>query len=391
MSEQVVRIDSEAWEAVDEATDGAASVCYQCGTCTATCPWGKFDGEPLSVRNLVRRAQTGQDGDGEAFADDLYRCLTCHACETQCPRDVDIVDAMLGLRELAFAEDEAPGRLENALWSVYEEDNPWERPASERADWLEAVPDDVDVQVGGEADVLYYVGCTPSYDPGLQDVPVAMVRLLDAADVDFAVLGEEESCCGDVVKQTGEPDFFAQLAESNSQQFEATGADTVVTSSPHCAETFIEDYDLDAEVVHYAEYLVDLLEADRLPIDDLDRDVTYHDPCDLSRGMDVVEAPRVVLDSVGTDLTEMEQHGSDGLCCGGGGGNMWQESELDERFADRRAKQADETGAAELVTACPYCVQNLEDGVKKTGVDMPVRDLTQVVIEALDATEEANA
>jgi Fe-S oxidoreductase len=385
MSQDVTRVDADAWDRVVELTDGAAAVCYQCGTCTATCPWGELDDEPLSVRDMMRRAQRGVDGEGDA--EELYACLTCRACEVGCPRGVDIVDAVTGLREEAFAEDRAPGRLENALWSVYEDDNPWERPASERGDWLEEVPDDVDVQVGGDAEVLYYVGCAPSYDPSLQGVPVAMVRLLDAADVDFAVLGDEEVCCGDVVKQTGEPDFFAQLSEANAEQFGATGAETVVTSSPHCAETFVEDYDLDAEVVHYTEYLADLLEDGDLEVGDLDRTVTYHDPCYLARGMSVLDAPRRLLSAVGAEMVEMDEHGAHTLCCGGGGGNMWRESELDERFADRRAAQADDTGAEELVTACPYCVQNLEDGVKKTGVDVPVRDLTELVVEALDAAD----
>lgn len=388
MSQPAVRIDDEAWDRVVELTDGAASVCYQCGTCTARCPWGYFDDEPLSVRNLMRRAQLGLDGEGDA--DDLYRCLTCRACEVGCPRGVDIVDAMLGLREHAFATDQAPGRLEGALWSVYEEDNPWERPASERGDWLDDVPDSVDVQVGGQAEVLYYVGCAPSYDPSLRDVPVAMVRLLDAADVDFAVLGDDEVCCGDVIKQTGEPDFYEELAEMNAEQFGETAAETIVTTSPHCAETFAADYGLDADVVHYTEFLADLLEAGELEVGDLDTTVTYHDPCYLARGAGVIDAPRRLLRAIGVDLVEMAENRENTLCCGGGGGNMWQESELEERFADRRADQADATGAEELLTACPYCVQNLTDGVKKTGVDLPVRDLTELVVEAVDAVAESD-
>ncbi|MDX1748181.1 MAG: (Fe-S)-binding protein, partial [Halobacteriales archaeon] len=317
----------------------------------------------------------------------------CRACEVSCPRGVDIVDAMLGLRKAAFAENKAPGRLEGALWSVYEESNPWERSSSERGEWLDDVPDDVDVQVGGEAEVLYYVGCAPSYDPALRDVPVGIVRLLDAAAVDFAVLGDEEVCCGDVVKQTGEPDFYAELSEMNGEQFAATGASTIITSSPHCAESFVADYGLDAEALHYTTFLADLIEDGRLAVGDLNRQVTYHDPCYLSRGLDEIEAPRRILNAVGADLIEMTESRARTLCCGGGGGNMWQETELEERFADRRATQAEATGADELLTSCPYCVQNLRDGVAKTGVDMPVRDLVELVIEAHDAavTEEESS
>lgn len=381
MSQSYIRVDDDTWDRVNEVTGGAANECYQCGTCTATCPYGKFGQEPLSVRNLVRKAQVGQDGLGDA--EELYSCLTCHACESRCPRDVDIVDAILGLRELSFDEGGAPAELENALWGVYEDDNPWDRPASDRDEWLDAVPDDVDVQVGGQADVLYFVGCSPSYDPQLRETPVGIVTLLDAAEVDFTVLGDQESCCGDVVRQTGEDDFFDELAGINGDRFAETGADVIVTSSPHCADTFASAYGLDAEVRHYTEYLLDLVDEGRLELGSVDADVTYHDPCYLARGGSAtVDEPRRLLEEVDVQVTEMADAGEDALCCGGGGGNMWLESESDTRLADRRAKQAEATGAEELVTACPYCVQNLDDGVAKEGVDMEVTDLVTVLLDA---------
>lgn len=381
MSQGYVRVDNETWDRVNEVTDGAANECFQCGTCTATCPFGKFGDEPLSIRNLVRKAQVGQDGLGDA--DELYRCLTCRACESQCPRDVDIVDSMLGLRELSFEDGGAPAELENALWSVYEDDNPWERPASDRDEWLDAVPDDVDVQVGGQAEVLYFVGCSPSYDPQLRETPVGIVTLLDAAGVDFTVLGDQETCCGDVVRQTGEDEFFDELAGLNSNQFAETGADVIITSSPHCADTFASTYDLDAEVRHYTDYFLELVEEGDLELGTVDGEVTYHDPCYLVRGSEsIVDEPRALLDEVEVQVTEMADSGDEALCCGGGGGNMWLESNGESRLADRRARQAEETGAKELVTACPYCVQNLEDGVKKEGADLAVRDLVTVLLDA---------
>lgn len=379
MSSDLIRLDPEDRTLVLEATDGAANVCFQCGTCTATCPWYELDGEPLSVRSMMRSAQLGTDGYDEA----LYRCVTCRACEAACPRGVDIVDAVTGLRELSFGRDEAPGRLEGALWSVYEDGNPLERPASDRDAWMEELPDDFSVPIGATADVLYYVGCSPSYDPALQSVPAAIVQLLAAAEVDYTVLGAEEACCGDVVRQTGEPDFFDQLAEGNASAFAETGAETIVASSPHCAMTFDDEYDLDVEVRHYTEFLADLVAAGDLELDSLDRTVTYHDPCYLSRGMEVVEAPRELLGAAGIEVREMDHSGADTLCCGGGGGHMFREVETEERFADRRARQADETSVEELVTACPYCVQTLEDGVKTTGSDLEVRELSTVLLEAL--------
>jgi Fe-S oxidoreductase len=383
MSGTPLSVDDDRWDRIVDATGGAANVCYQCGTCTATCPYGALDEEPISVREMMRRTQLGVDGADE----ELYRCLTCKACEASCPRGVDIMDAMLGLRDVAFEEDAAPGRLEGALWSVYEEDNPWERPASDRDAWLEEVPEDVDVPVGEDAEVLYYVGCSPSYDPALQSTPAALVQLFEAADVDYTVLGGEEVCCGDVVRQTGEPDFFDQLSELNADAFEATDAETIVTSSPHCAETFADGYDLEAEVVHYTEFLADLVAAGDLAFGDLDRTVTYHDPCYLARGLAVIEAPRTLLAAAGVEVDELAKSGADTMCCGGGGGNMWTEGDLDERFADRRAKQADDTAAEELLTACPYCVQTLDDGAKTVGASPAVRELAPVLLEAVEAAE----
>ncbi len=381
---ETVTLDEEGWSDLVERTNGAVAACYQCGVCTATCPWGSMDGGPVPVRTMMRRAQLGVNGHDEQ----IYRCLTCKACEKRCPRGVNITDAIVGLREKTFEEAGPPGELQNALWSVYEENNPWDRPASDRGSWMEELPDHVDVPVGTEAQVLYYVGCAPSYDPALQSLPSALVQLLQAAEVDATVLGDEEVCCGDVVRQTGEADFSAQLAEMNAETFEETNAELIVTSSPHCAETFRDTYDLNAHVVHYTEYLKALWEHNRLQFDDLNRSVTYHDPCYLARGMNVVESPRTLLKAAGANIIEMSKSGMNTLCCGGGGGQMWRETELEERFSDRRAKQAGKTGAEELVTACPYCLQMLEDGVKTTNVDLPVRDLATVLLEALDTDHD---
>ena len=383
MSGTPLHVDGEQFQRVVEATDGAANVCYQCGTCTATCPYDAVGEDPISVRDMMRRTQLGVDGHGE----ELYRCLTCKECEASCPRGVDIMDAMLGLREVAFENDAAPGKLEGALWSVYEEDNPWERPASDRDEWLDEVPDDIDVPVGEQAEVLYYVGCTPSYDPALQSVPAAMVQLLDAADVDYTVLGDEEVCCGDVVRQTGEPGFFEELSEMNGTLFEETGAETIIATSPHCAETFADEYGLDAEVKHYTEFLLELVEDGALNFGDLDRTVTFHDPCYLARGMAIVEPPRQLLAEAGVEVDELPESGDSTMCCGGGGGNMWNDVDPEERFADKRAEQADETEAEELLTACPYCVQTIDDGIKKVGADLEIRELAPVLLEALEAAD----
>ncbi len=376
-------VDDERSKKIIEATNGVANVCFQCGTCTATCPWISFDEGPISIRDLMRRAQLGIND----FGEELYKCLTCKECEVSCPRGVDITDGIIGLREIAFKDDKAPDQLENALWSVYEEENPWEQPASDRDTWLESVPDGIDVPTGKKADVLYYVGCSPSYDPSLHTVPSALVQLFEKAGVNYTVLGDKEVCCGDVVRQTGETDFFDELSNMNTKTFKETSADTIVTTSPHCAETFSKKYDLSADVVHYTEFLLDLVESGDLKLGNINRTVTFHDPCYLARSMAVIDEPRSLLSEVGIEIEELNKSGVKTLCCGGGGGNMWQERDIEERFADYRAKKADKTDSEELLTACPYCVQTLKDGVKKVGADISVRELSTVLLEAANIAE----
>lgn len=364
MPERIVELDDERWEQVHRLTAGAMSACYQCGTCTATCPLLQYLGRPFSARTILRRAQLGLDG----WPEDVWLCTACGLCETRCPREVHIVETIMGMRALAFQQRKVPPAVYKLLWSVLEDGNPWNGSRSRRALWAKGL----DVRDAAQGvNVLLYVGCAVSYDRQLQRLAQNMVHRLSRAGVHFGILGEREKCCGDAVRVTGERGYLQQIIEDNIQQFKRTGAEVIVAISPHCFDIFrnlYPHYGLAAEVLHYTEYLERLLDSGSLRPPELrEATVAYHDPCYLGRTNGVFEAPRRLLQSVpGLQLQELADNRMNALCCGGGGGGMWLEEE-GERLADKRFTQAKAAGVSVLTTACPYCVQNFRDSAGRLG------------------------
>ncbi len=362
MAEPVVQLDDELWEKVYRRTAGAMNPCFQCGTCSATCPLLSYLRRPFSARKILRRAQLGRE-DG---MEDVWLCNACRSCEVRCPRDVHIVEAIMGLRSLAFKGGEVPPEMYRLLWSTLEEGNPWNGPRSERGKWADGL--NLKEATDG-VDVLLYVGCAVSYDPRLQRVARNTARILKKAGVNFGILGNREKCCGDAVRVTGERGYLERLIEDNVKTFGETGAFTVVAISPHCFDMFrnlYPRYGLETEVLHYTEYLERMLDAGELKIPKVKKSrVAYHDPCYLGRYNGIFEPPRKLLESVpGLQLEELRENKLNALCCGGGGGGMWRE-EGGERLSDSRLKQVKEADMPLLATSCPYCIQNFEDSSRR--------------------------
>lgn len=376
----VIDLDDALWERVMAATDGAVAPCFQCGVCTATCPWGLLQAEPVNVRQLMHRAQLGIAQEDGA----MWWCTTCRACEVQCPRGVPIADVMLALRSLAWKDGHAPRGLTSVMWALYWDANPWRRPPSQRALWAKGL-DVKSFEPGDEA--LYYVGCTPSYDSRTQKVARALVALFREAGVAFGTLGEDEPCCGDAAYGLGQRDYVRRIVDANVELFSQRGVQTLVTTSPHCYDMFRNQYPAQAGLrpLHYSQYLAALVDEGRLRFDKpFEARVTFHDPCYLSRRNGVQAEPRQVLAAIpGLELLEMARSGEGTLCCGGGGGRMWMETKAGERFADLRVEEALDSGAEILVTACPHCIACLEDGVKLSGRDLRVMDLAELAASAL--------
>jgi Fe-S oxidoreductase len=233
------------------------------------------------------------------------------------------------------------------------------------------------------ATTILYVGCTASYDPRAQRTARSLARILAAAEVPFRLLGDQEVCCGETPRALGVNGLFRELSTRNAETLRSVGATRVVTLSPHCFDALKAGLGDQVEVVHYSQLLDELLSAGKLKVSGYRPGLmTYHDPCYLGRQHGVYEPPRRLLESAGAKLVEMARTRQWALCCGGGGGNMWRESNSEDRLADLRVTEARETGAAVLATACPFCVTCFS-GARTPGPEhMTVVDVAEVVARA---------
>jgi Fe-S oxidoreductase len=381
--EEVPIIDDQLWEQLVELTNGAVALCYQCGVCTATCPWGLVRQQPLSVRTLMRQAQLGLQSENGS----LWLCTTCAQCEAYCPRGVNIADVFRSLRTVAWEKRHPEKGLPTLLWSIFWNNNPWSQPPTQRARWASKL--NIPIFNPDEHEVLLYVGCTCSYDQRAQKIAAALVHVLRAAGVEFGFLGEEEPCCGEAALSVGHKDYFAEVAAHTMQVFLARGVTQLVTISPHCYDVFRNHYPLEVDEFqphHYTQYLSYLMAEGRLALaQPVDLRVTFQDPCYLGRINGEFQAPRQILQSIpGIQLVEMEHNAEDSLCCGGGGGRMWLETPPGERFSDLRVEQAVRTEAEMLVTACPFCITCLEDSLKaQKRTPIEVRDIAEIAVMAV--------
>jgi heterodisulfide reductase subunit D len=257
-------------------------------------------------------------------------------------------------------------------------------PNSERAMWAEFMPSPPKRLFRKRAEVIYFVGCMSSFSPQIQDIPAAVVQVLEKADVDFAILGENEWCCGYPLIVAGMHSEAAQLIEHNTKEIEKTGASKVVFSCPSCYRTFREHYSLNAKLYHHTEFIQELIEAKRLKLRGYSVKLTYHDPCDLGRHSRIYEAPRKVLRALKAELVEMPRVREIALCCGGGGDLELVEPELTSDISHTVAREAEGTGASVLVTACQQCKRVLKKGVAEVGAKLEVKDIAEVVLEGME-------
>ena len=387
IAQDEVVIDDDRWQELVELTAGAATICYQCGVCTAICPWGEVREGTVSIRAMMRQAQLGLLDQSE----ELWLCATCAQCEAYCPRGVNITGVIRGLRYLVWLQRQTPKGLPSLLWSIHWNNNPWSQPPSLRSSWVGDLS--VPIYDPGQHEVLFYVGCTAAYDRRAQQVARSLVRLFEAAEISFGFLGDEEPCCGEAALNVGHKPYFQEIVAEAFRRFQEKGVRQLVTISPHCYDVFRNHYPAhqgqkEFKVHHYTQYVAQLLREGRLHLDSsVMRRVTFHDPCYLARHNDETDAPRQILESIsGLKLVEMAHAGVDSLCCGGGGGRMWLETEAGQRFADVRVQEALATEAEILVTACPFCIACLEDGLKAQGIqELVVMDVAEISVLSLNS------
>ncbi|MGD8367666.1 MAG: (Fe-S)-binding protein [Desulfobacterales bacterium] len=375
----------EVIDEILEAGGEAFRLCFQCGLCDTVCPWNRV--RQFSIRKIIRQATFGlTEIDGE----DIWRCTTCGRCPQRCPRGVKQIEVGVSLRRVASNYEIFPASVKSARTaraSIISEGNPIQGERKKRADWAK---DHAVKKFTEGTDVLYFVGCYLSYDPRMKKVAVATTEILNKAGVDFGILGSQENCCGESIRKTGSEEVFKRLAKENIKTFIDNGVRKILVSSPHCYHTFKNEYPefmVNFEVVHVAQYLLELIDEGRLQFANaVAKKVTYHDPCYLGRHNEIYDEPRKVLGKIpGLELVEMPDFGKDSLCCGGGGGRIWMDTPKNERFSDLRLLQAHDVGAQVLATACPYCITNFEESRLNLEYEdvLDVQDITEIVREAL--------
>jgi len=421
-----------------------ATHCQRCSTCkwshlwevkshrfARNCPsvvYGKFDTYAAQGKNDIATALLNGELNWEESKDRLleiiYRCPVCASCDVSCKRvmDLDIIGVLDALREEACEKGYGPlPAHKEFIHSIMNYDNVWKQPRTRRANWAKKL-DIKDLGKAGEtADVLYYVGCTYAYKPGMETVPVNTAKILKAAGVDFGILGAKEICCGGIADNVGDKKSFEEIAQKNLDMFKATGVKTIVTNCPGCFMAFSEKYarmqkidtkDLPYRVLHSTQFIAELLESGKLTFTKpVDMTVTWHDPChlgrrgepythwegkrvtfgltepprEMNRGVNgIYEAPRTILKAIpGVRLVEMERIKEYSWCCGSGGGAKSAYPDFALATAKERIEEAEATGAAAIVTACPWCESNLSDGIDASGSVLGIEDILNLAVQAL--------
>jgi len=359
--------------------------CIQCGRCTAGCP--------VSLRthlNVRRVVYDGMRGVGPKDAKGLpaaWNCTTCSNCTDRCPKGVKPMELVIGLRSAAIEKGRIEPTIRDALESTLKHGNPWGRGRDKRMEWAE----ELDVPVAGEGEaipLLFYVGCTPAYDPEAQSVAGALAALFKAAGVEYSTLGTNESCCGNDIKRMGEEGLFEMLVDGNKEEFGGHEIGRIVTGSPHCMNTFKNEYgEMPADTIHYSQLLAELLEDGKLKFGgSVEKKVTFHDACFLGKHNGIYDEPREVLSAIpGVEFEELDRSRERALCCEGGGGRMWVEAveERGERLSETRVNDAVALGADYLVTACPFCLLTLQDAVKTSGNEGKIEIIDLAVLAAM--------
>ena len=403
--------------------------CTECGRCTAACP-ANLTGKLLSPRKIVINTRQrlmekapvvlgdrmeflhpallhGEGDDAGAATvtqvlahrlidtfiseEELWACTSCRACVQECPVSIDQLDIINEMRRsLVLTESRFPAEVQPAFESLERNGSPWAFNPADRAQWAEGLHINTMAELaarGDRPDILFWVGCMGSFDDRAKKIAVAFARILNACDISFAILGQEEHCHGDPARRMGNEYLYQMLAKDTIGTLDRYAVKTIVTSCPHCFHQLGNEFPQlggNYEVIHHSTYIERLLEEDRVPLREdhgARLTVAYHDSCYLGRYNDVYTAPREVLRRALPVITLVEpvRTKDRGLCCGAGGGRMFMEERTGKRINVERTEELLATGAETIAVACPFCMTMISDGVKAAQSDVPVLDIAEVV------------
>jgi Fe-S oxidoreductase len=318
----------------------------------------------------------------------LWRCTTCAACEYVCPKEVKITEIIAANRSYGIESGEkVPASYTTTLESFFSYGNPFSLGADARTNWAKGL--DVPIAKKG-TEILYFVGCTASYDPRSQKIAQSLSSIFKHAKLNFGIVGNEERECGNCVYTMGETELSDHEREKNEKLIQDVQPAIIVTTSPHSYNFIKKRYSLpkNTEAYHYTQFLDQLISDGTLEFSRSlpDSNVTFHDPCYLGRHNNIYNEPRRVLEAIpGLKLAEMPNNRQLSVCCGGGGGNAWAETEVEERLSIPRLNEAIEVGASVLATACYFCLQMFDDAikVKNREQDIQAKDIAEIIAEAL--------
>ncbi len=393
------RIEDFAWHQMLDAY-----ACIMCNRCQDACP-AYTTGKVLSPAALEinKRYFINDEGariaNGEASTKTLLEfaiteeavlaCTACGACTDICPVGNDPMRDIMDIRRsMVLMENKAPDQWQVAFRGMERSVNPWNVPPVERLKWAEGlnVPT---VEQNQKAEILWWVGCAPATDPRAQKTARALVQILEAAGVSYAVLGQREQCNGDSARRAGNEFLFNELATANVEMLNAVAPKRILTTCPHCMHALENEYQQFGghyEVVHHTEFIDELIKTRRLKVNKSGTEqLTMHDPCYLGRQNGVVIEPRSILNAVDADLIEMAKSKKQSFCCGAGGAQMWKEEEQGtSRVSTERIRQAKEVGAKTMAVGCPFCMIMLTDAAKSEAPDLQLMDIAEIVAQRIE-------
>ncbi|MHB1653123.1 MAG: heterodisulfide reductase-related iron-sulfur binding cluster [Desulfitobacteriaceae bacterium] len=388
-------------------------VCLRCGRCQDNCP-AHLSGKNLNPKRIIQDLRFFMKEEGQALTqahkrqttnvpistgraligqviseEDLWACTTCRSCEEQCPVFIEHVDKTIEMRRnLVLMESRFPAEAQLAFRNMENNGNPWGIGWSKREEYLTGlgIPK---IAENPDAEILYWPGCSGAYDARNQKVSAAVITLLQAAGVNFAILGNEEKCCGDSARKLGNEYLFQSLAQENIEVLKGYNIKKILTQCPHCFNMLKNEYPQlggNFEVVHHTTYFKELMVQDKLKLKKaIGKRVSYHDSCYLGRYNQIYDEPRELLIETGLELVEMKHSKEKSFCCGAGGGRMWLEENAGQRINELRTEEAIAVQVDLVGTGCPFCLTMINDGIntKNKAEAMSAMDIAEILAQSL--------